>query len=240
MSRQALTSLSTALGPEITELFGKNNWPKLLRLYDLSERAVFALVPVVTLGTFLATPALMTLWVHKPALFQFHVCIYMALISAAAGIKEHKYQFQISINRHAEMARFLFFTYIGMVLCMVPAVLWFGISGFLALWLATEIVQIGYIVTLNQRLFKHASDLEMAPLYRIAGVLTVGMAAAWWVAIAMHSQPIVIQLLVAVLFGAALLAAEYPIFGLGILKDRLADRSSRRKLEQEEELNPVV
>ena len=29
MSRQALTSLSTALGPEITELFGKGNWPGL-------------------------------------------------------------------------------------------------------------------------------------------------------------------------------------------------------------------
>ena len=243
MSRQALTSLSTALGPEITELFGRGNWAGLLRLYDLSERAVFALVPVVTLSTFLATPALMAVWVHKPALFQFNVCVYMALISAAAGIKEHKYQFQISINRHAEMARFLFFTYIGMVALMVPAVMWFGISGFLALWLVTEIVQILYIVKLNQRLFKHQSDLEMAPLYRIAAVLTGGMAAAWWIAAAIHGQPILIDLAVAALFGTALLAVEYPVFGLGALKHLLTARLLSRKLRQrqiEEDLHPVA
>lgn len=229
MSRQALTSISTALGPEITELFGRGNWGSLLRLYDLSERGVFALVPVVTLATFLATPSLMAVWIHKPELFQFNVCIYMALISAAAGIKEHKYQFQISINRHAEMARFLFFTYIGMVILMIPAVMSIGITGFLALWLVTEVVQIVYIVKLNQRLFKDHSTLEVAPLYRIGAVLAGGMAVCWVIATVMRQQPIVLQLTATMAFAITLLAIEYPIFKLSILREILTARFIRTK-----------
>lgn len=221
MSRQALTSVSTALGPEITEMFGRGNWQGLIRLYDYSERAVFALVPVVTLSTFLATPALLTLWVHKPELFHLDVCIFMALISAAAGIKEHKYQFQISVNRHTEMARFLFFTYVAMVLCTVPAVSWIGIRGFLILWLVTEVAQIAYVVKLNRRLFAACSNMKLTPLFRIAGVIAVGMAACWWIAIVVRTESIWIQLGVALIFGAALLAVEYPIFKLHAIKYRL-------------------
>lgn len=229
MSRQALTSISTALGPEITELFGRGNWGSLLRLYDLSERGVFALVPVVTLATFLATPSLIAVWIHKPGLFHFDVCMYMALISAAAGIKEHKYQFQISINRHAEMARFLFFTYIAMVILMIPAVKWVGVTGFLALWLITEIAQIVYIVRLNQRLFQEHSKLDVAPLYRVAMVLAGGMAACWTIAVAIRHQPIVLQLAITMLFALGLLVIEYPVFKLSVLREMLAARLARSK-----------
>jgi hypothetical protein len=171
----------------------------------------------------------MAIWIHKPELFQFNVCIYMALISAAAGIKEHKYQFQISINRHAEMARFLFFTYIAMVILMIPAVMSIGITGFLALWLVTEVAQIVYIVKLNQRLFKEHSTLEVAPLYRIGVVLTGGMAVCWMIATAMRQQPIVLQLTAAMAFAITLLAIEYPIFKLSILREILTARFIRTK-----------
>lgn len=221
MSRQALTSLSTALGPEITEMFGKTNWDGLLRLYRYSERAVFALVPVVTLTTFLSTPALLTIWLHKPGLFHPDVCILMALISAAAGVKEHKYQFQISVNSHTEMARFLFFTYVTMVFCTVPAVLWIGIRGFLVLWLTTEIVQIVYVVQLNRRLFEKFSNVETTPLYRITGVIAGGVAASCWIAAVVRPHSIWIQLVTALLFGSLLLVLEYPIFGLREVKYRL-------------------
>ena len=238
MSRQALTSVSIAMGPEITEMFGRGNWAGLLRLYDLSERAVFALVPLATLATFLATPALMTVWLHQPGLFHMSVCVFMAFISAAAGIKEHKYQFQISINQHAEMARFLFFTYLAMIACMVPAVRWFGIQGFLALWLATEISQIIYIVALNKRLFKKFSVLEMAPLHRIAAVLLFGMAACWWIAKAMGHQPLAVQVAVTILFTVVLFVVEYPIFGLEALRHRLTARFLPSK--PQEELTPAL
>jgi O-antigen/teichoic acid export membrane protein len=224
MSRQVLTAISSALGPEITDLYGKSNWKSLFRLYDLSERAVFALVPVVTLSTFLATPALLVLWLHKPEFFHLDVCILMTLISAAAGIKEHKYQFQISINHHSEMARFLFFTYVAMVACMIPFVHWFGIRGFLVLWLVTETAQILYTVKLNQKLFSHFSTLEMEPLAKLGGIIVVGMIACEQIAVHMDSQSVFLQLAITLLFAIVLLAIEYPVFSLGGVRDIVAER----------------
>jgi O-antigen/teichoic acid export membrane protein len=239
MSRQILTSLSSALGPEITELFGKANWQGLLKLYDLSERAVFALVPVVTLSTFLATPALLVIWLHKPEFYHLDVCVLMTLISAAAGIKEHKYQFQISINHHSEMARFLFFTYVAMVAAMVPLVRWFGIRGFLVLWLVTETTQVLYTVKLNQHLFRHFSALALRPLIKLIGILALGMFACEQIAVHMNNRPLFVQLAITLAFAFALLAVEYPVFGLGALKDRLSERL-RRPAAPAEQFTPVV
>jgi O-antigen/teichoic acid export membrane protein len=80
MSRQLLSALSQAMGPEIVELYGSGNWSRLHRLYDLSERGVFALTPLVSLGTFAVTPVLIGIWLHKPELYNAHTCFYMALI----------------------------------------------------------------------------------------------------------------------------------------------------------------
>ena len=219
MSRQALTSVSSALGPEITELFGRNDWKRLFRLYDLSERAVFALVPVVALSTFLSTPALLIIWLSKPELFKLNVCVLMTLISAASGVKEHKYQFQISINHHAEMARFQFFTYLAMVACMLPIVFWFGIGGFLVLWLITEIIQIWYTVRLNQLLFRHFSVLEMQPLVKVAVITALGLAICVQLSNFVLHWPAIFQLLLTLLFAGVLLTVEYPIFRLDGLKE---------------------
>jgi O-antigen/teichoic acid export membrane protein len=243
MSRQALASISTAIGPEITELYGKGNWNGLFKLYDLSERAVFALVPVVTLSTFLATPALLIIWLHKPELFQLDVCILMTLISAAAGIKEHKYQFQISINHHSEMARFLFFTYIGMIAGMVPLVHWLGIRGFLGIWLVTEAIQILYTVKLNQNLFKHFSALEIQPLIKLVTILAFGMLAAWQVAVHVDNRGIILQVAATALFGLLLLAAEFPVFGLGSVTQTLIARfrpSAGQRQGKSEQLTPAA
>jgi len=224
MSRQALTSISSALGPEITELYGKSNWKGLFKLYDLSERAVFALVPIVSLSTFLATPALLIIWLRKPELFRLDVCILMTLISAAAGIKEHKYQFQISINHHAEMARFLFFTYVGMIACMVPLVEWFGIRGFLGIWLVTEAIQILYTVKLNQNLFSHFSALEIQPLIKLVAILAAGMLVAWQIAVHVDNRPIVLQLAATLAFAILMSGIEFPIFGLGAVRETFMAR----------------
>ncbi len=240
MSRQVLTAVSSALGPEITELFGKNQWERLFKLYDLSERAVFALVPLVNLGTFLLTPVLLTIWLHKPELFRPDICILMTLISAAGGIKEHKYQFQISINHHSEMARFLFFTYVAMIACMVPLVMWFGIQGFLALWLMTECAQVIYTVKLNQKLFRHFTALEMRPLVQLGGLMAVGMLICWQVSAHIIAWPMVAQAAAAIVVMLVLLAIEYPIFGLGALKNDIMARMRERRAPTAEELTPVV
>ena len=80
MSRQALSAITQALGQEITELYGKHALTRLFRLYELSERVIFAMIPVVSMGTLLATPVLIAVWLHKPTLYDPYVCIIMALI----------------------------------------------------------------------------------------------------------------------------------------------------------------
>ena len=232
MSRQALTAVSLALGPEIVELYGKSKWPELLRLYDLSERAVFALVPVLAFGTFLVSPLLMNVWLHKP-LYQMDVCLFLALISAAAGIKEHKYQFQTSVNQHEQMARFLFFTYIAMIVCMVPGVNFFGIRAFLVLWLATEVSQIIYTVHLNELLFKKFAKIDVAPLYRIGVLLTAGALACWWIASVVNQHSYLLQIGAALAFTACLAGIEYPLFKLSGLRQGFVTRLLRRKNQPE-------
>lgn len=223
MSRQALTAISTALGPEIVELYGQNKWSELLRLYDLSERAVFALVPVVTFATFLASPLLMAVWLHKP-LYELDVCLLLALISAAAGIKEHKYQFQTSVNQHTQMARFLFFSYIAMIVCMIPGVSWFGIRAFLLLWLFTESAQIIYTVHLNRRLFADFAKVDIGPMYRMGAVLALGALACWFIAHAVNHRPALVQITAVAAFSICLLAIEYPLFQLAELRQSLVQR----------------
>jgi hypothetical protein len=136
------------------------------------------------------------------------------------------------------MARFLFFTYVAMIACAIPFVSWFGIRGFLFLWLITETAQIVYTVELNHRLFREFSVLEIAPLYRLSAVIGLGTLACWWIVGALHGRPVLIQLSAACLFAALLLAIEFPIYGLSELGREFAARFTRRALR--EELTPAV
>ncbi len=65
MSRHLLALASFAIGQDITLLVGERNWRQLLRLYDLSERLVMFLVPIVSVGTLLMCPLLLAVWLHK-------------------------------------------------------------------------------------------------------------------------------------------------------------------------------
>jgi O-antigen/teichoic acid export membrane protein len=165
MSRQGLSVMSWAIGPEITELYGKDHWKRLFRLYELSERVIFALVPVITIGTLLATPLLMAVWLHKPGLYDPYASLFMALTSAIMGIKEHKYQFQAASNEHTSIAKIMFFSYVVMVCLAVPAIHYFGILGFLGIWMPTELFQVLSVLRLNQRLFASVSKLDFSPIY---------------------------------------------------------------------------
>lgn len=228
MSRHLLSSMSLAIAPEIVELYGQRNWKRLLRLYDLSERMVFALVPVVSVGTFLASPILIALWLHKPDLYNVNVCIYMALISAAMGTKEHKYQFQTSANEHIEMARFLFRSYIAMVAFSVPAIEFYGACGFLALWLLTEMIQLAFILHLNRRFFEHVVHLDFTPLYRLAILMTAAMALCGAFALANSNRSLVETGGATVLAVVALLAIAYPVFKVHEMGASIRARLLRR------------
>jgi O-antigen/teichoic acid export membrane protein len=226
LSRSLLNSVSQAIGPEITELYGKRSWPRLFRLYELSERVVFALVAPVSIGTLLATPLLMSIWLHKPGLYEPHICLLMALISGVMGIKEHKLHFQTCSNQHTVLARLMFSTYAGMVLLAVPAILWLGVLGFLGLWLAAELFQVFAILRLNQRLFAGFSQLDFSPVHKLFVVMGGSTIIGAWLAMTAGQKSLPAITLIAVLFVSVLLIISYPLFGLKEVRSYLRSRIS--------------
>ena len=232
MSRQALASMTQALGQEITELYGKLAWTKLFRLYELSERVIFALIPVITIGTLLATPVLITVWLHKPSLYDPSVCIIMALISGAIGIKEHKYQFQTSTNQHSELARIMLFSYLAMVVLAIPGIRFFGAIGFLIPWFVTEVLQIVFILRLNQRLFVTHSKLEFAPVYKLFALMGAATLLGSLFAIHAAGKTLIQTATTAFIVVVVLTTISYPLFELNdvkiYLRNRLAIRNENR------------
>ena len=103
MSRQLLSIASYTIGQDITLLFGKSDWRQLQRLYNLSERIVLFLIPIVSIGSLLLCPFLFTIWLHKRNIYEPGLCLLMAMVSAVLGVKEHKTQFQSSSNKHEDM-----------------------------------------------------------------------------------------------------------------------------------------
>ncbi len=221
MSRQGLIVMSWAIGPEITELYGKHDWKRLFRLYELSERVIFALVPVFSIGTLLVTPILMTIWLHKPGLYDPYVCISMALISAVMGIKEHKYQFQTSSNEHTSLAKLMLWSYVVMIGLAIPGIRYFGMLGFLGLWFTTEMIQVLAILRLNERLFATVSKLDFSPVYKLFALMGLATAIGAWFAITAEQRPLPYVALIVVVFVGILMAVGYPIFGLAEVRTRL-------------------
>ncbi len=226
MSRQALTSMTQAIGPEITELYGRQSWQRLFRLYELSERVIFALVPPITIGTLLATPLLMTIWLHKPGLYNPYVCLLMAMISGTMGIKEHKYQFQTCSNEHTVLAKLMFWSYIVMVAVAVPAIHLFGVLGFLTAWLIVELFQVLAILRLNQRLFANISPLDFSPVYKLFALMGVATVFGAWLAINAGQKSLPVIAMITTLFVIALLTISYPLFGLQEVRTYLRARVS--------------
>jgi O-antigen/teichoic acid export membrane protein len=224
MARAVLNSMTQAIGPEITEFYGKRNWPGLFRLYELSERVIFALIPPVTLGTLVATPLLMAVWLHKPGLYHPYVCLVMALISGVMAIKEHKYVFQTSSNQHTMLARSIFWSYVVMVALDAPAIHWFGILGFLGVWFATELFQVLAILHLNQRLFANVSRVDFSPVYKLFALMGGATILGIRVVITAGQRSLPITALTALLVVAVLLVIGYPLFGLREVRSYLRSR----------------
>jgi O-antigen/teichoic acid export membrane protein len=189
MCRQMLLIFTSAMGAEITTLYGRRDWPMLSRLYNYSERLIFFLLSLVNLTVLMASPVLITLWIHvKPAkgaahttvsgLFAVYPYLLASAVSMVVSLKEHKTQFQFSTNTHVEMARMVFTSYIMMVLVSVGAIHVAGGVGFLWTWLAVESLQTAYLVRLNNRLFQHVESLDTAYIVRLVLFCIVGLLAA--------------------------------------------------------------
>jgi O-antigen/teichoic acid export membrane protein len=225
MSRQIMVVITVSISQEITHLVGQRDWAQLRRLYEVSEKVVLLLVPPMTMGTLLAMPFLFSIWLHKRSLYEPAICLTMAAISAVMGIKEHKYQFQWSSNEHSGLSRFMLIAYTAMLGLSVPMLKAYGIEGFLAVWMITEIAQVVYILHLNKRLFPGETSISTAPVIRLGVVLAVCFTLVAWPCWHNADWPLSAVIGVAVTAAAGLALASYFLFDLrevvGVLQSRL-------------------
>ena len=229
MCRQILAVFTQSMGAEITNLFGRSDWPGLSQLYDYSERFIFFLIPVVNTGVLIASPLVITLWMHKRAeLFSPYPYVLMAAISMVISLKEHKYQFQFSTNTHEELARVMFFSYVAMIVVAAGMVHVLGIAGFLWTWLATECIQMVRIVRLNVALFRHHERLEMIYLQRLVGICAGALLLSLPLLRHTAAMPLLWQALIAI--GAALLlvAVCWRMFRFSDVLRKMSGQFSRR------------
>lgn len=214
MSRQILMIASSTLAQDITEMWGRRDWRQLRKLYDLSERVVLFLIPLVTVGTLLLSPLLFTVWLHKRGLYEPTFCFLMALISGVQGIKEHKTQFQSSSNEHETLSLIMVFGYSIMLAVAVPMMIFFGLTGYLVIWLVWEIIQTGIILRLNERLFPPDFRVTFKPILKLCAVMIVAFTASIYPAFLEEKLPIPSGVALAIGVSIVLAAAAYRVFGL--------------------------
>ncbi len=176
MTRRLLTLVTNTIGPEITITIGEGNFKKLRRLYELSERVVLLLTVPITFGSMIATPFLLQVWLHKGDLFDPVVCILLGITVSVQGLKEHKYQFQFSSNQVREMSYAGILVYGVMLLLAIPALKYFQLSGYVALWCLAESVLLFYVLNLNKILFRGEFKVDARPAYQMYAVLIAGAA----------------------------------------------------------------
>lgn len=229
MSRQILSVASGMISQDITMLVGQGNWVTLRRLYDLSERVVLFLIPIVSIGSLLMCPFLFTVWLHKRSVYTPLLCILMAITSAVLGIKEHKTQFQSSSNEHEELSRVIVPGYIAMLVVSVFAMKMFGLVGFMVTWVTWEIIQTAYVVQLNKKLFPEEVPISTHPLRRLVLFLIPAFSFAAWPAYAERSVSLVSVVGISLATCAVMAAAAYVVFGMNEIKAVVESRVRRRR-----------
>ncbi len=229
MSRQLLSMASSVFAQDITLMVGRKDFAQLRKLYDLSERFVLFLIPVISIGSLLMCPFLFTIWLHKRTIYQPELCILMALVSAVLGLKEHKTQFQSSSNEHETLSTFVLVGYSVMLLVSVPVMHRFGITGFLVTWLVWEIVQTAGVVRLNTRLFPDEHQFDTHLLRRFCFFIAAAFAAVTVPALREARWALPTGVAVAVAISAVLAAAGYFVFQLEDIRKLLVGRYRRRQ-----------
>jgi len=223
-----VVALSLSISQEITHLVGQKRWEQLYRLYDLSERLVFLCIPVVSVGTLLSSPFLLTLWLHNRGLYQPGLFILMGITSAAMGIKEHKYQFQSASNQHRELSKATLALYGLMTVVSIFSTRLFGVVGFMLTWLLTECLLTVLIVRMNFKLFPDGYEIQIKPMLRLVAILTIAFGAASWPAYRAVNEPISVTLGIATAFVIVLSSISYYIFSVGAVRSAMIARFRKR------------
>lgn len=212
MSRRLLYLVTNSIGPEITITFGQRDWKKLHKLYEFSERIILLMTPPITFGSMLATPLLLQLWLHKGNLFDPSICILLGMTVSVLSIKEHKYQFQFSSNEVQAISYLTIIAYSVQLLIAVPMMMKFGLVGYLATWCISEIVQLFYLLRLNEKLFGDMAKVDRTPVYQLFAFLAAGCALFWWPVYHIARFTYVAQGAIALVATAITLGLSYWIF----------------------------
>jgi O-antigen/teichoic acid export membrane protein len=228
MSRQILSMASNVIGQDITMLVGKSDWNELRRLYDLSERVVLFLIPVVSIGSLLMCPFLFQVWLHGKMTYHPVLCIEMAIVSAVLGLKEHKTQFQSSSNEHEKLSTRILIGYAVMLTISVFTMKTWGVAGFIVTWLVWEVLQTAYVVHLNHKLFPENYSIDNGLLRRFNIFIVVAFALAAFPAMWAEHWPLPMTVAVALLCTSVLAAAAYVVFQMDELRQLLMRKIVRK------------
>ncbi len=221
MSRRILYLVTNSLSAEITLIYGQQDWPRLARLYELSERIILLLTPPITFGSMLATPLLLQIWLHKGQLFNPGVCMTLGLTISILSIKEHKYQFQFSSNKVSEISWLTLITYTAMSLAAIPMMQRFGLQGFVTTWLVFEIGQLFYLLHLNDKLFLGHATLNHKPVTQLFLILTACTIAFIWPVYHVASFNYGLQGLISIVATALIGALCYWLFQVDEVREML-------------------
>jgi len=228
MTRRILNLLTNSIGPEITITFGQQNWRKLHKLYEFSERVILLLIAPITFGSMLATPLLLQVWLHKGNLYQPALCILLGCTVSIQSIKEHKYQFQFSSNKVREISYMTVIAYSVQLLVAVPMMIWLRLNGFTFTWLVTETIQLFYLLHLNAKLFGDHARVDRAPVYQLLGVMAAGCAVFFWPVFHIAEFSYLVQGVVAVVAALLMLAVCYRLFQVDEVRSLLWEKVSKR------------
>lgn len=229
MCRQILAMFTQSMGPEITVLFGRRDWPGISRLYEYSERFIFFLIPVLNTGVLLLSPLLITVWMHKKAeLFSPYPYAIACAVSMVMSLKDHKVQFQYSTNTHMKLARLMFVSYAAMVIVSIGTVYWYGVVGFLYAWLCTEIYQTASIVRLNMQLFAHFERLELNYLRRLTFICIPAVLVSYPLLEHVTNRTMLWQVAVAITGGSIVAASAWFLFGVSDVLQKISGLLARK------------
>jgi O-antigen/teichoic acid export membrane protein len=229
IARQGLSIITIAIAPEITFSFGSGNRKKLLDIFHYSERVVFSVIPVANLGTFLFSPFLIVMWLHRPRLFDMWTYALMALISGVMSMREHKQYFQFSTNTHRGLAYIVFWGNVLMIGVSIPMTMWLGMRGFMFTWLASESTQMALLYFENRKLFSSDPSISMVPVLKLGIFMAVALPPCMWLVNYTHRHSRMDQVSVAMAGTIVLFGASYWIFGLNLVRQRLFSRYAARR-----------
>jgi O-antigen/teichoic acid export membrane protein len=211
--RQGAGLVQQSIAPEITRLYGVGDKEKLVRLYVLFERVVLTVVLIVNAGLLLMAPMLLKFWLKRPEFFNLSVFVLVMLISIVSSLKEYKIYFQYTTNNHVRPGLVTFLSYVLMILVSAPATGWFGLRGFLMLWLSVELIQIGFLHYYNAQVFGWRREVTLQPTLRLGFALLVLLVVVFSSQSFLRSQNYLLQCAAAVSAMILLAGVSYFLFG---------------------------